>query len=257
MATLTKTLMRALAVFCLSLSPTEGYDFVANCVPGGVVKSLGATDGKVGLYVMALQTIMPTLYGNLKLMAVGPGGECGRAANLVNLNLLRPPDILTKFPNMTEVGVVQSLQKAQTKRSYLYVFKNKAFTEYGVIADCVPGGVVKSLSATGGRIALYTMALTTILPGIVGNLLYLGEGNNSACIKMMNTINMGNKSVVASVKGKKSLFGMKEVGVMQGLQLAQNNKSYIYVFRNKMWNGTWDVMIPNLQHYGASVAALH
>lgn len=247
-----KTLLRALAL-CLTVSPGAGYEYVANCVPGTVVKTLKATDGKIGLYVMALQKLMPTLYGNLLLMAQGPGRECGRAASLVNLNQLQPDNILTKFTNMSKVSAIQSLNKAVSNKSYLYVFKNKAFKSYSIIADCVPGGVVGGLSQTGGRVALYTMALKTILPGLFGDLMYLGQGNNSVCINMMNAINEGNKSVVSINKKNVGSFGMQEVGVLQGMNLANNSKSYIYVFKNKMWNKTWDVMLPNLQSYGIPV----
>lgn len=245
-------LLRAL-ILCLALSPGEGYGFVANCVPGVVVKSLGATDGKVGLYVLALQQIMPTIYGNLKLMAKGPHGQCLGAANTVNLNQIQPGEILTKFTNMTKVDAIQALNKAVANKSYLYVFTSKDFREYSVIADCVPGGIVGGLSQTGGRIALYTMALTTILPGLYGNLQYLGQGNNSACINMMNAINEGNKTVVDINKKNVASFGMKEVGVLQGLNVADNNMSYIYVFKNKMWNSSWQIMLPNLQSYGIPV----
>jgi len=34
------------------------------------------------------------------------------------------------------------------------------------------------------------------------------------------------------------------------MKLADENKSYLYVFKNKMWNSTWEVMLPNLQTYG-------
>merc|ERR1740121_1103939 len=183
-------------------------------------------------------------------MAQGPGGECGSAANLVNTNMIKPGDILTKFTNMSQIGALQGLKVGEHNKSYLYVFKSLAFREYAVIADCVPGSIVGGLSQTGGRIALYTMALTTILPGLFGDLLFLGQGNNSACVNMMNTINEGNKSVVDINKKFKNSFGMREIGVLQGLNLADGNKSYIYVFKNKMWNSTWGVMLPNLQNYG-------
>jgi len=252
MAASGKSFLHALAL-CLAVSPGEGYEFAANCVPGGVVSTLGATDGKIALYVLALQKIMPTIYGNLVFMAEGPGGECDRAANLVNTNLIHPDNILTKFTNMSQVGAIQGLNKAVPNKSYLYVFKSKNFREYSVIADCVPGGIVGGLSQTGGRVALYTMALTTILPGIFGNLQYLGQGNNSACMTMMNAINEGNKTVVDINKKNVASFGMKEIGVLQGLQVADNTTSYIYVFKNKMWNSSWKVMLPNLQSYGIPV----
>eukprot|EP00930_Biecheleria_cincta_P044124 TRINITY_DN3027_c0_g1_i2.p1 TRINITY_DN3027_c0_g1~~TRINITY_DN3027_c0_g1_i2.p1 ORF type:complete len:255 (-),score=33.64 TRINITY_DN3027_c0_g1_i2:35-799(-) len=245
-----KVFLRALILF--SAVPLNiSYRYVANCVPGGVVQSLQQTQGKIGLYVLALQTIMPTLYGNLMLMTEGPTTECQDAANLVNSNQIFPEHILQHYPKMSQLGAIKGLQEANISKSYLYVFKNKAYTEYAIIADCVPGPIVGGLDQTGGRVALYTMALKTILPGLFGDLLYIGEGKNPGCIEMMNAINMGNKTIVTTDKktAPKS-FGMREMGVLQGLKQADNEQSYIYVFKNKMWNSTWQVMIPDLKHYG-------
>eukprot|EP00930_Biecheleria_cincta_P086525 TRINITY_DN757_c0_g1_i5.p1 TRINITY_DN757_c0_g1~~TRINITY_DN757_c0_g1_i5.p1 ORF type:complete len:269 (+),score=32.92 TRINITY_DN757_c0_g1_i5:62-868(+) len=249
MAQLTrKVLLPALTLFLLALTGTS-YKYAANCVSGTIVKGLEQTQGRIGLYVMALQTLLP-VYGNLYLMAEGPAEQCGAAMNAINANLLiEPMDIFKHYENMTQVGALQSLQKGNIDKGYLYVFRSKAYPEYDYIADCVPGPIVKGLSQTGGRIALYTMALTTILPGLFGDLMYLGEGNNSACIDMMNSINTGNKSIVDIPKFKKKM-GMKEVGILQGLKVADNHKSYIYVFKNKMWNTTEQIMIPGMKTYG-------
>eukprot|EP00930_Biecheleria_cincta_P086523 TRINITY_DN757_c0_g1_i3.p1 TRINITY_DN757_c0_g1~~TRINITY_DN757_c0_g1_i3.p1 ORF type:complete len:276 (+),score=35.85 TRINITY_DN757_c0_g1_i3:63-890(+) len=248
MALFKKALLSAVTLFLVLFTGT-GYKYAANCVSGTVVKGLKQTQGRIGLYVMALQTLMP-IYGNLVLMAQGPRPQCRTAANVINLNLLNEPmDVFKHFENMTQIGALQSLQEGDKTKGYLYVFRSKAYTEYNWIADCVPGPIVKGLKQTGGRIALYTMALTTILPGLFGDLVYLGEGNNSACIDMMNSINMGNNSVLSVSKVKKNI-GMKEIGVLQGLQVADKDKSYIYVFKNKMWNSTNNIMIPGLKEYG-------
>jgi len=227
------------------------YKFAANCVPGDVVAGLNQTGGRIGLYVMALKTLLP-IYGNLQLMAKGPPDQCNSAANVVNTNLINTPaEIFSRFKNMTQLGAIQSMNLADKSgnTSYFYMFRSKAFRDFEVIADCVPGSIVGGLNQTGGRIALYTMALKTILPGIFGDLLFLGQGNNSACVDMMNAINEGNKSVVTISKAKRN-SPMQEIGVLQGLNVADIDKSYIYVFKNKMWNSTWGVMLPNLQQYG-------
>lgn len=237
-------------VICLAIRSGASYEYAAQCVSGPIVGGLDQTGGRIGLYAIALRTILP-VYGNLKWMGKGPNDQCGTAANAINLNLVRYQDIRDHFRNMTQIGALQAMQLADKsgQESYLYVFKSKAFIEYHEIANCVPGGIVKGLSQTGGRIALYTVALQTILPEVFGGLKYLGEGNSSACESSMNTINMGNKSLVEA-KQLIANSGMKEVGVLQGMQLAQENKSYLYVFKNKMWNNTWEVMLPNLQTYG-------
>eukprot|EP00930_Biecheleria_cincta_P086524 TRINITY_DN757_c0_g1_i4.p1 TRINITY_DN757_c0_g1~~TRINITY_DN757_c0_g1_i4.p1 ORF type:complete len:276 (+),score=43.72 TRINITY_DN757_c0_g1_i4:58-885(+) len=248
MALFKKALLSAVTLFLVVFTGT-GYKYAANCVSGTIVKELKQTQGRIGLYVMALQTLMP-IYGNLVLMAQGPAPQCGTAANAINLNLLNEPmDVFKHFKNMTQIGALQSLQKGNIHKGYLYVFRSKGYAEYNWIADCVPGPIVKGLDQTGGRIALYTMALTTILPGLFGDLVYLGEGNNSACVDMMNSINEGNSSVVSISKVKNNM-GMKQIGVLQGLKVADNHKSYIYVFKNKMWNTTNNIMIPGLKEYG-------
>lgn len=233
---------------CLAVLPGLSYKYAGNCVPGTIVAGMEQTSGKIGLYVLALHKLLP-IYGNLALMAEGPDDQCQIAADAVNVNQAKPAEILTKFLDMKQLGAVQALNKAVVNRSYLYVFRSKAYAEYATIADCVPGPIVGGLSQTGGRIALYSIALKTILPGIFGDLIYLGSGNASSCMDMMNKINQGNRSVLDS-KQETEGSGMKEVGIIKGLNVAANETSYLYVFKNKMWNGTWNVMLPSLQHYG-------
>jgi len=226
------------------------YEYSGNCVPGPIVAGFNQTGGRIGLYTMALHKIMP-IYGGLALLAEGPNDQCGAAANAINANQVKPNDVVNHYLDMKQLGALQSLKEANKSGlvSYLYVFKSKLFTEYSEIADCVPGPIVGGMNQTGGRIALYSMALKTILPKIFGDLLFLGHGNNSACIGMMNSINEGNRSC-SEERGLGAELGMKELGVLQGLKLADNDKSYIYVFKNKMWNNSHEVMLPNLLNYG-------
>jgi len=239
----------ALAI-ALAIRIGASYEYIGNCVPGPIVAGLNQTGGRIGLYTMALTKIMP-IYGNLMLMAEGPGDQCNAAANAVNLNQVQPNQILNHYLGMKQLGALQSMKVANTTGlvSYLYVFKSKIFIEYSEIADCVPGPIVGGLNQTGGRIALYSMALKTIFPGLFGDLVFLGQGNNSACIDMMNKINEGNKTL-QTMKEVAGELSMNEIGVMQGLNAADNDKSYIYVFKNKMWNNTFEVMIPNMSSYG-------
>jgi len=237
-------------VISLAIRIGASYEYYGNCVPGPIVAGLNQTGGRIALYTMALQKIMP-IYGGLLLMAEGPNLQCGAAANAVNSNQVLPNQILKHYLGMKQLGTMQSLKEADKSGqvSYLYVFKSKLFVEYSQIADCVPGPIVGSLNQTGGRIALYTMALKTILPSLFGDLLFLGQGNSSACLDMMNGINGGN---MTSWKMKKKVgeLGMQEIGVMQGLKLADNDLTYIYVFKNNMWNNTNGVMIPKMLSYG-------
>jgi len=235
-------------VISLALRIGASYEYSGNCVPGGIVAGLNQTGGRIGLYTMALHKIMP-IYGNLVLLAEGPGNECGAAANAVNSNQVMPDQILKHYLGMKQLGALQSLKLANKSLSYLYVFKSKLFIDYSEIADCVPGPIVGGMNQTGGRVALYSMALKTILPSLFGDLLFLGQGNSSACTGMMNSINEGNNSV-PKMKAVAGEHGMEEIGVLQGLKLADNDKSYIYVFKNKMWNNSHDIMIPKMESYG-------
>lgn len=58
----------------------------------------------------------------------------------------------------------------------------------------------------------------------------------------MNAINTGNTSMLELLKDKTSGLAISEVGILNGLKNASTGTSYLYVFKNKMWNGTWDVM---------------
>merc|ERR1712137_661486 len=128
---------------------------------------------------------MPSLYGDLKLMAVGRDGPCMDAANAVNSNTVLVSDVLDRF-DMKEIGVLKALGDASNTSSYLYVFENEEYVDNELIANCVPGGIVYSLDLTGGVVAAYTIALQTILPSLMGDLQYLGTGPNADCVEGMN-----------------------------------------------------------------------
>jgi len=241
-------------VISLAIRIGASYQNIGNCVPGSIVAGLNQTGGRIGLYTMALHKIMP-IYGNLLFMAEGPPDQCNAAADAVNLNQVQPDEILNHYLAMKQLGALQSMKVANTTGlvSYLYVFKSKIFIEYSEIADCVPGPIVGGLNQTGGRIALYSMALKTILPDLFGDLLFLGQGDNGACVDMMNKINEGNQTVT-TMKAVAGELNMQEIGILQALNLANNSKSYIYVFKNKMWNNTHEVMIPDMQSYGLNAS---
>eukprot|EP00441_Pelagodinium_beii_P044818 CAMPEP_0197621000 /NCGR_PEP_ID=MMETSP1338-20131121/1665_1 /TAXON_ID=43686 ORGANISM="Pelagodinium beii, Strain RCC1491" /NCGR_SAMPLE_ID=MMETSP1338 /ASSEMBLY_ACC=CAM_ASM_000754 /LENGTH=225 /DNA_ID=CAMNT_0043190319 /DNA_START=125 /DNA_END=802 /DNA_ORIENTATION=+ len=213
---------------------------IANCVPGPMMNIVG----RPALYTAVLKILMPTIYGDMKFMATGKESECMAAANAVNSNqLLAESDLaatITTDFNVTELGMVKSMDPYDNTSAYLYVFANEAYRDYEYIANCVPGGVVSSLEQTAGKPALYTVALQTILPSLMGDLQYLGEG---PCGRVMNKINEGNTSVLPLLKDHDPEFeGMDELGILQGLDTADNKSSYLYVFKNKMWNETWGVM---------------
>jgi len=228
----------------LLLVPCAGYKYVANCVPGEIAGSLNQTKGLIIGYVKALQTILPDIYGDMKLMAVGDSASCGLASTDINSNFVTPDQILKlpkTYPNMHEVGILKGIKKANFTKSYLYVFTNKYEVDYSMIANCVPGSVAATLNQTKGLIIAYTKALQTILPSLYGDMKYLGVGESDGCIDAMNAINQGNHSVYDLLK-KGTYDTMSEVGILKGLKKANENKSYLYVFNNGMWNGTWNIM---------------
>jgi len=215
---------------------------VANCVPGNMMDIVG----KPGMYTVVLKVLMPALYGDLKLMAVGHAGPCNAAANAVNNNNVPWSDVKTevleRFSDMKELGVLHALGDADNTSSYLYIFENLLFKDYELIADAVPGSIVYGLELTSGKIALYTIALQVILPSLLGDLQYLGTGPTSDCEEAMNKINGGNHTFYELLKSKQAGYSITEVGILKGLAEADNTTGYLYVFKNKLWNATWDVM---------------
>mmetsp|Transcript_51300 Transcript_51300/g.92423 ORF Transcript_51300/g.92423 Transcript_51300/m.92423 type:complete len:238 (-) Transcript_51300:454-1167(-) len=228
--------LRAVA-FAASLTPSFSYYLVANCVPGSIVASLNQTQGRVGLYTKALQTILPSTYGDLKLLAKGT--NCMSAASAVNSNSIILGGVLDNY-KMENVGLFEALTLANVTEDYLYVFETKGFVPMQSIADCVPGDVVASLNQTKGFIVLYTKALQQILPGIFGDLKFLGVAPNaSACNSVQNMINTGrsdNATYLSQLKN--GTLGLKEVAAWDFLKKGDGNFTYMYVFDNVMWNKT-------------------
>jgi len=229
-------LLRA-ATFAALLQPSFSYYLVANCVPGSIVASLNQTKGFVGLYTKALQTILPSTYGDMKLLA--KGSDCMAAASAVNSNKVLLGNVLDKY-KMKNVGLFEALSEASVTEDYLYVFETKGFVPMQSIADCVPGDVVASLNQTKGFIVLYTKALQQILPGIFGDLKFLGVAPNaSACNSVQNMINTGrsdNATYLSQLKN--GTLGLKEVAAWDFLKKGDGNFTYMYVFDNVMWNKT-------------------
>jgi len=228
----------ARACMLLSLgSCAVAYKMIANCVPGPMMEIVG----RPALYTIVLKTLMPTIYGDMKLMAFGEHDPCFEAANSINDNSVLIGDVIDKY-GMQNLGVIKATGTYDNKSFYLYVFENEEFEDHEYIADCVPGDIVSTLSFTEGKIALYTVALQTILPSLFGDLKFLGTGPNADCMSGMNAINGGNESIVQMMKDKESGLDITQVGILKGMQVADNTSSYLYVFANKMWNTTWNVM---------------
>jgi len=222
-----------------------GYKMIANCVPGPMMDIVG----RPALYTKVLQILMPSIYSDLKLIAAGDDDTCMSAANSVNSNSVLYGDVTsTEYPSgsgkkMTELGIMKSMEPYDNTTSYLFIFENKEFQDYTYIANSVPGDVVSSLEQTAGKPALYTVALQTILPSLLGDLQYLGETEIADdSHQAMNAINTGNTSMLELLKDKTSGLAISEVGILNGLKNASIGSSYLYIFKNKMWNGTWDVM---------------
>jgi len=239
--------VRLLLVVLGLVQAVFGYKYMANCVPGSIAASLEQTKGLIIGYTKALQTILPDAYGSMVLLAAGPSVSCGAASTDINSNLVQPSDITKMtayYPDMHEVGILKGIKKANVNISYLYVFENKYQVDYEYIANCVPGSVAGSLNQTKGLIIGYTKALQTILPSLYKEMKYMGVTKSavvSECQAAMDHINKGNASVLGMLKDGK-WAGMKEVGLLKGLKVANENRSYLYVFNNGMWNGTWGTM---------------
>jgi len=232
--------MARIARACLLLSLGSwavAFKMIANCVPGPMMEIIG----RPAMYTIVLKTLIPSIYGDMKLMAIGEEGPCFASANGINDNSVLVDDVLDKF-GMQNLGLMKATGTYDNKSFYLYVFENLEFEDHEYIADCVPGDVVGTLSFTEGKIALYTVALQTILPSLFGDLKFLGTGPNADCLTGMNAINGGNESIVEMMKDKESGLDISQVGILKGMKVADNTSSYLYVFANKMWNTTWNVM---------------
>jgi hypothetical protein len=236
-SSLTSKAFGAGVVMAAMLHPVMSYELVADCVPGSIVQSLNETEGRIGFYTKALQQIMNSTVGDLKLLAEGDNSACIEAMNAINTESVMKQDVTTQF-KMTQLGLKSAMQEASEEKSYLYVFFVKGFTPMKYITDCVPGGVAGTLNQTMGKIGFYTKALQTILPNLLGDLRYLGVSDSAGpCMEAQNRINTGNATSLHLLR-KHMRDDVAEVDLFKGLAKADGNKTYMYVFENKMWNKT-------------------
>eukprot|EP00933_Yihiella_yeosuensis_P011366 TRINITY_DN118620_c0_g1_i1.p1 TRINITY_DN118620_c0_g1~~TRINITY_DN118620_c0_g1_i1.p1 ORF type:complete len:276 (-),score=29.58 TRINITY_DN118620_c0_g1_i1:174-905(-) len=209
------------------------YKQIANCVPGDIIRGQEETDGKVVHYTKALQAVLPNIYGDLALLAESDTGTCLTAADLVNTNKVTSETVMTKVPELVGLNYTTADKQAALNKGYLYIFSNKNFKEHKFVAHCVPGGIVGSLPNTKGTIALYSMALRTMLPTMIGKLAYLAKGQADVCITAAEKVNDGLFSPQDLKDGKMKLDA---VGMAEGLKKADDKYSYLYVTENKLWD---------------------
>lgn len=240
--------MAARTAACLSITaallaqPVLAWQNKAQCVPGSVVKqNISGSGGTIGGYAEALQTMTPK-YGQLVSISAGDTEEkCTEAAQQVNINTILAADAPAAF-SMTDV--TEDDGEANSETYYLYIFDTN-FHEYEYIATCIPGGVVGTdlLNATKGVIAAYTIVLQALMDSTYGELWFLGQSDGAAgCIAPQDAINAGNASVVTALKKGKEYPKVKQVGMFSAGNKGNPNKTYMYVFQNKMWNQTWGMM---------------
>ncbi|CAE8626673.1 unnamed protein product [Polarella glacialis] len=203
-------------IVALCVSSADGYAYSANCVPGVTVKGLLSTYGAVGPYATALQVMSPGLYGNLTLLAVGAGTGCLDAQNALNENTVRPDEVEAKYA-MQALSPEHALQQAEIQNNYLYVFETSNFRPTSFSSVCIAGLDI----AGGGGISLFAVTLQKTTPTLYGQLEYIGKSETaSECTQASNMINAN---------------AVSELGNLEGLQRGNFSRTYLYVFRNKMW----------------------
>eukprot|EP00442_Polarella_glacialis_P020785 CAMPEP_0115073562 /NCGR_PEP_ID=MMETSP0227-20121206/14849_1 /TAXON_ID=89957 /ORGANISM="Polarella glacialis, Strain CCMP 1383" /LENGTH=236 /DNA_ID=CAMNT_0002460423 /DNA_START=120 /DNA_END=830 /DNA_ORIENTATION=+ len=231
MAMLGKVLLAALCV-----SSAVSYKLSANCVEGFIVGGV-STLSTVGHYTPILQSLLPTTYGKLKLLAVGAQPDCEHAANAINENTVSLYKVAKKY-YLQALNPSQVSQPANIQRSYLYVFETGNYSSYHFISVCTAGFTVASMNQTGGRIALYVVALQTLMPRLYGDFNFLGKSETAAeCLQASNLVNSANATVLTLLH-KHHFPGVKSVGLFGGLEKGNASLTYLYVFRNKVWNET-------------------
>ncbi|CAE8583684.1 unnamed protein product [Polarella glacialis] len=225
MAMLGKAFIAALCV-----SSADGYAYSANCVPGVTVKGLLSTYGAVGPYAKALQVMLPGLYGNLTLLAVGAGTGCLDAQSALNENTVRPDEVEAKY-GMQALSPEHALQQADIQNNYLYVFETSNFRTTSFSSVCIAGLDI----AGGGGISLFAVTLQKTTPTLYGQLEYIGKSETaSECTQASNMINAN--AAAPSLLRHDQFPGVSELGNLEGLQRGNFSRTYLYVFRNQMWN---------------------
>jgi hypothetical protein len=170
--------------------------------------------------------------------------------------------LLIDYEGLKEVSTKDALNTADPGSAYLFVYQHKNFHSYDVIADCVPGDVVAGLEQSGGLTAGYTVALQTIMPTLFGDLSFLGRTKYAGhCLDVMNMINTastnitqlkkdgafdkGDEDGVEELKMKINPFAMlkdPKAAILDAakkahlLEKGDSNYTYLYIFKNKMWN---------------------
>ncbi|CAE8743708.1 unnamed protein product [Polarella glacialis] len=222
-------------LYVFETSNYSSYHFISVCTAGFTVASMNQTGGRIALYVVALQTLMPRLYGDFNFL--GKSETAADAANAINENTVRPYEVAKKF-YLHYLTPSQVSQPANIERSYLYVFETSNFSSYHFISVCTAGCTVSSLNQTGGRIALYVAALQKLMPRLYGDFKFLGKSKTAAeCMQASNLVNTANATVL-TLLGTHHFPGVKSVGLFEALEKGDDSLTYLYVFRNKMWNET-------------------
>eukprot|EP00933_Yihiella_yeosuensis_P031035 TRINITY_DN2458_c0_g2_i1.p1 TRINITY_DN2458_c0_g2~~TRINITY_DN2458_c0_g2_i1.p1 ORF type:complete len:248 (+),score=47.35 TRINITY_DN2458_c0_g2_i1:71-814(+) len=244
MAKLTMKLLHCL-VFLGALQPVASYHYVGDCVPGGIVAGLSQTKGLIGLYTVALQRILPFIK-DLKLLAAGPNNECLAAADSVNSNAIMSEEghvkgVLKKFPEMKEVGLGGVLKKGNVSQSYLYVFDLKSWGAHEYLGRCIPGVVVKNLNVTEGKLGPYSEALQLTAESVYGKLMATASTDSfPECEHIIAKINAGNSTLRNKIIHEK-LDNVTAITPKEREKMTANeNKTYMFVFKNKAWNTTSD-----------------
>jgi hypothetical protein len=113
------------------------HEVLADCVPGGVVNSLNQSMGMIGLYTIALQTILPNLFGDLKFLGkTKVAGACMALADRLNSGNATLSDLKKEGAfkgdvneSVKEVNILGVLKKGDENYTYMYVMQNKMWDD--------------------------------------------------------------------------------------------------------------------------------
>eukprot|EP00931_Biecheleriopsis_adriatica_P041943 TRINITY_DN23913_c0_g1_i1.p1 TRINITY_DN23913_c0_g1~~TRINITY_DN23913_c0_g1_i1.p1 ORF type:complete len:522 (-),score=125.11 TRINITY_DN23913_c0_g1_i1:21-1586(-) len=104
-------------------------------------------------------------------------------------------------------------------------------TCYRMLANCVPGSIVKDLNFTGGRIGGYTVALQALVPAFEDlKLLAASDARTADCQMAANAVNTNQLLTKDVLRAFKNL---KEVGFMDSLKEGNPETNYLFVFSSR------------------------
>jgi len=222
----------------------EAWKFETVCIKGNDILHSKHANGTIGGFTKQLQRGYPTTYGNLAgVMVTDTHGHCLSAEYGLNLNRVT----LDALPTEYGMKAADENSTARDDHTYLYIFDNLNFYNYQYISDCVPGGVVGTnlFNMTGGYIGVYTVVLQALLGTVDDSLVYLGRSNSSTpCLDMAEHINKGNLTTLLQLQKNQLPDKMQQVGALGSTKVGDPKYSYLYVFTNKLWNATWDMIGP-------------